>query len=136
MVPASSTTPIETTAPATRPRILVVEDEWLIAADFEEALNRAGYDVVGPVATAEDARALIEEVSLAGALLDIHLSDGTSFSLASRLKELRVPYVYVTGYDAQDLPEPIRRHQMVNKPVPDGALERLVAELVGKSAGN
>lgn len=134
MVEAESTT-LKRPVPA-RPRILVVEDEWLIAADFEEALDRAGYDVIGPVATVEDARTLIDTVELAGALLDIHLSDGSSFTLAGRLKELDVPYVYVTGYDAEDLPEPIRHHRMVSKPVPDGDLERLVAELVSRSAKN
>lgn len=118
----------------TRPRVLIVEDEWLIAEDFGDVLVRAGFDVVGPASTAEEAHELIDREPFVAALLDVNLTDGNTFNLADRLTEKGVPYAYITGYNAADLPDHTKGHILVNKPVSDGDLPKIVTRLISQRA--
>ena len=119
--------------PGIRPSVLIVEDEWLIAEDFGDVLHRAGFDVVGPANTAAEANVLIDREEIAAALLDVNLPDGTSFLLADRLKQLGVPYAYITGYNESDLPDRVKGHLLLSKPVADADLPRTVTKLLGRN---
>jgi DNA-binding response OmpR family regulator len=79
-------------------RILVVEDEFLVADDIAEAVRELGYEVVGPAATTAEALSLLEDGPLHGALLDANLDGTSSASIAEKLRERRIPFVVVTGY--------------------------------------
>lgn len=79
-------------------RVLVVEDEFLIAADTEDVLTDLGYRVVGPALTLSDGLAAAERESCDVALLDINLTEGTSRPIAELLSEKGIPVAYVTGY--------------------------------------
>src|SRR5437764_6538497 len=76
--------------------MLVVEDEFLIALEVDDALRRAG--VVGPVATPEDAARLATEEQLDAAVLDVELRGGRVFPAADALARLSVPFVFLMGY--------------------------------------
>ena len=115
---------------APRPRVLVVEDEWLIAEDFGDILDRAGFEIVGPANTAEEARNLIRHEKFSAALLDINLSDGTSFKLGGELTERGIPFAYVTGYNKTDLPDFASSHILLNKPISDSDLPAVVTRLL------
>ncbi|MFC7739631.1 response regulator [Roseomonas sp. GCM10028921] len=81
-------------------RILLVEDEYLIAEAMEAWLRQAGAVVIGPVPRVEQALALIESEAeaLDGAVLDVNLGQGeTAYSVANRLNEICVPYLFATG---------------------------------------
>lgn len=80
-------------------RVLVVEDEYLIAMALKRWLQDEGADVVGPVPSVEQALDLIEnEDALDAAVLDLNLGDGeTAYPIADRLAVLRVPFLIVSG---------------------------------------
>jgi CheY-like chemotaxis protein len=79
-------------------RVLVVEDEPLVAFDNEHLLEDAGYEVAGTVDTVEDAHRIMEEdddVDLV--LLDINLSDGSGIEVARMAQEKGINVLFVTG---------------------------------------
>ncbi|TCT10651.1 response regulator receiver domain-containing protein [Tepidamorphus gemmatus] len=85
-------------------RVLVVEDEFLIAMEVESLLTEAGHEVVGPVADIEEALGLIAKQPIDAAVLDVNLGDGaTSARLAAELVRQRIGFVLSTGYRQQDL---------------------------------
>ncbi|MFO1057440.1 MAG: HWE histidine kinase domain-containing protein [Dongiaceae bacterium] len=79
-------------------RILVVEDSAWLAAELAALLGDAGYRVVGPVATLEEALAIAEREPLDGAVLDVNLDGKTVFPAAALLRRRGVPFVFLTGY--------------------------------------
>jgi len=79
-------------------KILVVEDEILVAMTLADLLADAGCTVVGPASTLMRGMRLIEEHALDGAVLDINLRGEMVFPLADALAERSIPFVYVTGY--------------------------------------
>jgi CheY-like chemotaxis protein len=91
---------------AARPRILVVEDDALIAADLVATLEELGYEPVGPAATVDEAFGLVERAEgLAAGLLDVNVGGTMSWPLADALREKGVPVVFASGYAAGALPE-------------------------------
>lgn len=79
-------------------RILIVEDEPLVAFDNEHLLQDAGYEVVATVDTVEEARRVIEEAEeLDLVLADIALSDGSGVEVAKAAQAKSVPVLFVTG---------------------------------------
>jgi len=80
-------------------RVLVVEDEVLLAMMLEDVFSDAGAHVVGPAATVEQAIALIASEVIDVALLDVCLRDQRSDPVAETLRQRGVPYVLATGYN-------------------------------------
>src|SRR5262245_7761017 len=85
-------------------RILVIEDEPLVAMDVESSLTAAGCEVVGPAATLERAKRLIEESDCDAALLDVNLAGQPVDELATLLTRKNRPFAFVTGYGRDALP--------------------------------
>ena len=79
-------------------RILVVEDEFLVAEHIAFALEDLGHEVVGPVPTIEAAIALIDSEALDCVLLDANLDGKSSAPIAAELTARSMPFVVVTGY--------------------------------------
>lgn len=80
--------------------VLIVEDDTIIAIDFEVTVMELGVQNVRTALHAADALAMIAERAPDFALLDVGLGDDTSFEVADRLDALRIPYAFVTGYRA------------------------------------
>jgi AmiR/NasT family two-component response regulator len=119
--------------PLDRCRILVVEDESLIAMDLEGMLRRAGCVVVGPVSRVAAATRRIADRPPDLALLDVNLGNGeTVYALADALAELRVPFVFLTGYGREALPERFRQRPIAGKPY---SARRLLATLAATVGG-
>lgn len=86
-------------------RILIVEDEYLLADDLRDELRRAGAMVVGMAATVDAALALIAaETRLDGAILDVNFGGQPAFPVADALHRRGVPFLFATGYDASVIP--------------------------------
>jgi CheY-like chemotaxis protein len=79
------------------PRVLVVEDEPLIAMLVEDWLAELECQTVGPAATAEHALALIDD-ALDGAILDVSLDGHDSFAVAAALRDRAIPFAFATGH--------------------------------------
>jgi CheY-like chemotaxis protein len=97
-------------------RILVVEDEPLVAMLEEDLLLEAGAEIVGPATSVAQALTLIGDGDLDGAVLDVNLGEETAFPVAERLAELGVPFVFVTGYGRQGLSERYAYRPVIRKP--------------------
>jgi CheY-like chemotaxis protein len=97
-------------------RVLVVEDQYLLATDVCEWLQGAGASVVGPVPDSDQACALIEREALDTAVVDINLGEGPTYDVASRLAERRVPFLFATGYDRGAIPDEFQSRPRLEKP--------------------
>jgi CheY-like chemotaxis protein len=86
-------------------RVLVVEDDYILAQDLLEELLRSGAAVMGPVATVAEALDLLRSgLSPHMAVLDIGLGDETVYPVADALRARGIPFVFATGYDACTVP--------------------------------
>jgi len=87
-------------------RILVVEDEYMMAEDLRHDLEKAGAKVVGPVPSVAGAlRLLAEEGVIDGAILDVNLRGEKAYPVADVLRERGIPFVLATGYEQWALPQ-------------------------------
>ena len=97
--------------------VLVVEDEPSIAMAFVDYLRDLGANVIGPATNVRDAVNFIQSVTqLDGALLDVRLNEQLSYQVADSLTARGVPFVFVTGYRAEDIPERYRNVVLFEKP--------------------
>lgn len=88
----------QATSPFTGLRILVVEDEYLVAEYVETLLEDLGCQVLGPVPTVEEGLTIVRTELLDGALLDANLNGDSSAPLAAELRAKSIPFIVVTGY--------------------------------------
>ncbi len=101
-----------------RSRILIVEDEFLIAMELDNTLRRAGYQVLGPVPDVGTALSLLASERPDGAVLDVDLRGEWVTPVAEVLRAMLVPFILTTGYGDADLrAEPVLRDAInVGKP--------------------
>jgi len=113
-------------------RILVVEDNFLLAMEIEDVLGRQGCVVLGPVGTVEQALLLLErEARPDGAVLDVDLQGRTVTPVAAALIARDVPFVLVTGYADPQLADPeLHGRPRLDKPVSGPDLLRALAHLL------
>jgi len=98
-------------------RILIVEDEWLIAMDIASAFMRAGASVTGPVSTIEEALSITQSgVPIDGAVLDLNLHGELAYPVADALSLRGIPILLATGYGENLLPETLRSFARFQKP--------------------
>ena len=109
-------------------RILVVEDEYMIAADLAQTLEKLGAVVVGPAPTVGRALRLVEaEGQLDGAVLDINLGSEKAYPVADALIARGVPFVFATGYDDWAVPAAYASVPRFEKPVDTAMLTRILS---------
>lgn len=110
-------------------RVLIVEDEPLIAMDLEFELNERDMEVVGPAGHADAALELVAQEPLSIAVLDINLGAGNSFEIARALDRKQIPFIFLSG-DATKLPAEFGNRTVLTKPIDYALLEKtLKAEL-------
>ncbi|WP_165349872.1 MULTISPECIES: response regulator [unclassified Mesorhizobium] len=113
--------------------ILVVEDEYYLATDTARALQGAGAEIIGPCPTEDDAQAELRERRPDAAIIDINLGQGASFNLPETLSEQGIPFVFITGYDQDVIPQAFSHIERLEKPVQPrqvvGAVERLLERI-------
>lgn len=118
---------MDTSYPLKDMRVLIVEDDYLVAQALRDAIEEAGARAVGPVASAADAINLAMREKLDGVLLDVKLQGTNGATVAEALRSKHVPFVLVTGYDEEALDSRLQRAHRLTKPV-------LFADLVEKAA--
>jgi PAS domain S-box-containing protein len=109
-----------------RLRVLVVEDEAIVAFEIEQNLQDAGFEVVGPAARVAEALELLKEFGCDAAVLDINLGTETSEPIARLLSDKGTPFVTVSGYSHDQRPSGFRGGAFLTKPL---RAELLVAQL-------
>jgi CheY-like chemotaxis protein len=117
-------------------RLLVVEDEYLVAIDLAEALANLGVEVIGPAGSVDEALNFVETAGaeLDAAVLDINLRDDRVFPVAEVLAARGVPFVFTTGYDAVAIPNAFVDIPRCEKPVDRGQLIRLLSDALRRSS--
>ncbi|CAN7647253.1 response regulator [Phenylobacterium sp. LjRoot225] len=103
-------------SPLSGRRVLVVEDEMLVALLLQDMLADLGCVVIGPAASVDEALSLIETQFLDTAVLDVNLSGQMSYPVADALLIRHVPFVFSTGYSSNRLQEGYRTQRAVQKP--------------------
>jgi CheY-like chemotaxis protein len=116
---------------ATQRRILVVEDEALVAMLVEDALTDAGFAVLGPARSVAQALEMLRGAAPDAAVLDLNLGGENSLAVAEALAARGIPFVVATGYGAAGLPAHLRHIPVLPKPYDPAdltvAIERLCA---------
>ena len=113
------------------PRILVVEDEPLIAMLVEDWLAELACEAAGPVGSVAAALALVEGGALDGAILDVSLEGGDSFAVADALRSRNVPFVFATGHGTERIAERFKDAPTLAKPYDFERVRAAVAVLLG-----
>jgi hypothetical protein len=92
--------------PQARPKVLLVEDEALIAINLQAVVQEIGGDVLGPCATTADAMALLAACRPDAALLDYRLADGLARPVAEAMAAAGVPFAVITSWGRRRWPTP------------------------------
>lgn len=110
-------------------RILVVEDNFLLAEVISDVLVRYGCRVVGPAGDVDTALKLAREAEFDGALLDIGLFGEFCFPVAEVLTGRRIPFLFLTGYsNLRVIPTEFRTVPRLSKPINPAGLSSAIAE--------
>lgn len=97
-------------------RVLVVEDEAIIALAIEDMLAELGCNAVGPALTAEAAKRHAQSDEFDAAVLDINLRGESSEGVARALRDRGVPFCFSTGYESGDVPSGFEAVPLLRKP--------------------
>lgn len=103
-------------------RVLLLEDEPIIAMSVEDMLVDLGCVVIGPALSAAEADTLARNEQLDAALLDINMGDGASFPVASILRKRGIPFSFATGYGRTGVPADLGDVSVLAKPYTQEAL--------------
>lgn len=108
-------------------RIIVVEDDYLLARDMCSELRSRGAKILGPAPTPFYAAQLIGSASktrIDAAVLDIRLHGFEVYDLADELVARRIPFLFATATDRNEIPKRFKHAKVLNKPLDHGALVR------------
>jgi CheY-like chemotaxis protein len=110
-----------------KPRVLIVEDEMVVALFLEDVLEEFGYPVAGVVTRLDDAMA--RDVDYDIAVLDVHINGRNVFDFAGMLVARGIPFVFATGYGERGIPEQHRSSPVLQKPFQPDELKRILEDL-------
>ena len=115
-----------------RSRVLVVEDEALVAMLIEDMLIDLGYDVIGPAANCAQALAILEKQGPPdAAILDVNLGGESVYPVAEALKERNVPFLFSTGYGDSAILDRFQQIEKLSKPFEPRRLQSALVKHCG-----
>jgi PAS domain S-box-containing protein len=117
-------------------RVLLVEDEALVAMMIQEFLTEYGHSVIGPISTMSAAALIAKDGDFDAAILDINLGDGMVYPVADTLSARGIPFVFVTGYEADTVAERFSEVPILQKPIERQMLQKLFVQSVNSAGAN
>lgn len=108
-------------------KVLLVEDEMLIAMHIEDMLTELGFEVVGPAMRLQKALEMAREESIDLAVLDVNLAGERSFPVADVLHERSIPFIFATGYGSAGLTDRYKNTITLQKPIEPRHLRHAIA---------
>jgi CheY-like chemotaxis protein len=115
---------------AAAPQILVVEDEYLIRMLLEDMLAELGFEVAAAVGSIAEAQQHAKSGAFQAAILDVNVDGQEIFPVADLLAERGLPFVFVTGYGENSLPERFRGRPSLQKPFQAERLKTMLDKLL------
>jgi len=115
-------------------RVLIIEDELLIALDLQEALIQVGADVVGIAATAQEAAEAVAVPSLTAAIVDLRLNGQSVREAVQRLTDRDLPFIFYSGLDATPTARSWPKVPLLFKPLPPEEVAQALARVVSARA--
>jgi DNA-binding response OmpR family regulator len=115
--------------PLHRRRVLLVEDEFLLAITVENDLKAAGADIAGPYHTLQSALAATDHERFDCAVLDVNLGDAMVYPLADELASRSLPFLFLSGYSTEQLPARFAKVPRLSKPYRSTALVAAILAL-------
>jgi CheY-like chemotaxis protein len=104
-------------APDLQRRILVLEDNYLLADALCDLVRDCGCEVAGAVGHVESALEFVQQRDIDGAVVDINLHGDPSFPVCDELQRRKVPFFFLSGYGSWVLPDAFRGSRLLSKPV-------------------
>ncbi len=101
---------------ASQGRVLVVEDEMIVAMLVEDMMSDLGFEIAGVAGRLNDAFRHLEKMDFDVAVLDVSLNGEQVFPFARALEERHIPFVFATAYGARGIPSEFAKHPVVQKP--------------------
>ncbi len=117
-------------------RVLLVEDEAIVAIDIAQQLTEAGFNVVGPAPSVAKALKLIEEVGCDVAVLDVNLRDETAEPIARVLRSRRTPFLFLSAISKDQLPSGLKGEVLLAKPAQPAVLVAALNSSIADTSGN
>ena len=113
-------------------RILLIEDEPLVAMDLEELIRGAGCRIAATVATVAAAKDAVDAIPCDAALLDANLGGEAVDEIAAALTRKGIPFAFATGHGPEALPAAFREAPVIGKPFDPEQVLAVLAALVGR----
>jgi len=118
-----------------RPRLLVCDDNLLMAEVVAEFLLECGLEPIGPVGRLESAMRMARERALDGAILDINLNGRPCFPICAILSARRTPFMFLTGFPQAAIPIEYRWAHLIAKPFELTEMKEVLAHMLGLPQG-
>lgn len=114
-------------------RILIVEDEAMIAVMLEDMLGEIGCEIAGIAARSAQALAILgADTAIDAAILDVNLGGKTSFDIAAALDERRIPFLFSTGYEMLSVDARYRGRPFLQKPFRQEDLQQALSGILSR----
>ena len=121
----------DSSGPLAGRRVLVIEDEYLLADDIVQALTALGARVIGPYGDLGEATEVVDrDIAIDAAVMDINLRHEMVFPLARVLRSRKVPLVFTTGYDKTSIEPEFQDVRLWGKPLDIRAMTRELTHII------
>ncbi len=114
-------------------RVLIVEDEAIVAMMLEEMLEELGCEIAASVATVAGAEHAVRTTDVDLALLDVNLSAETTIDFARGLARHPIPFAFCTGYGSAGVPEDLQDRPVLTKPLAPSELRKAIERVLSPS---
>jgi CheY-like chemotaxis protein len=121
-------------AEKTSRRVLVVEDEMIVALFIEDLLEELGYSLAGVVSRLDEAMKRAGDGTFDLAILDVHVNGKDIFPFAEELVGHGIPFLFATGYGERAIPDHLRGHPTLQKPFRPDELAAIIGKLTSQPA--
>lgn len=116
--------------PANRLRVLVVEDEALVAMFVEDTLTEMGHEIGAIASRLQEALEVARTGTFDLAIIDVNLGGHPSYPIAEVLKERGIPFVFATGYGSSGLDPKFAGTPVITKPFARAHLQKLLTQVL------
>ncbi len=114
-------------------RILLAEDEYLIAMELQQELENSGAEVLGPTASIDETLRLTRTAApVDAALLDLGLGGKLAYPVADALRERHIPFIFISGFGRGAISDEYANTPLLDKPIVMHLLHAVLGDIFGR----